>query len=268
MTRQLACALLVLWSAAALGQEAQRPDLSGTWLLDKGKSSLQAPAPDTAILYVDHSDPRFLLPRAYVTDGLADRFNIRVLANGKDDVKKWRDHTTVNRCRWEGNELVLESRDREGRKESRTVMRFSLSPDGRTLTMEERFTGPDRSYENTLVLSRETTPPTLDVTQTDLAEIKAAALRYYKTRGKGKIGEAWEEDLRRGALFPAEEGRGPSIGIFVLELHDGRLALIRQPTSFEPPVLVYFGFYLAKLDGRWVVLDEYILEEWISIEEE
>lgn len=260
MTPRLACALLVLCSASALAQEA-RPDLSGTWLLDKGKSRLQA---DTSILYIDHDDPRLLLTRAHVTDGKADLFEILVLADGEDDVKKWRGDTTVNRCRWEGNELVLESRERRGRKESLTSMRFALSPDGRTLTVEERFTGPGRPVENTLVLQRETTPPTLDVTEADLAEIKTAALRHYKTREKGSIGEAWEEELRQGALFPAGEGRGPAIGGFELELKDGRLALVRQPTSSEPPFLVYFGFYLARLDGRWVVLDEYMLEEWIS----
>lgn len=266
MTRQLACALLVLWSASALGQEARRPDLSGTWLLDRGKSRLQS---DTAYLHIEHDDPRLLLTRAHITDGKADLFEILVLANGKDDVKTWKDHTVVNRSQWEGDELVLESRSRTDGKESLTSMRFALSPDGRTLTVEERLTGPGRKVENTLVLQRETVPPTLDVTEADLAEIKAAVLRRYRTREKGSIGEAWEEELRRGALFPAEGGRGPGIGVFELELKDGRLALIRQPTSFEPPVLVYFGFYLARLDGRWVVLDEYMLEEWISkVEEE
>ncbi|HWM91796.1 MAG TPA: hypothetical protein VN493_13610 [Thermoanaerobaculia bacterium] len=268
MSRRLACALLVLWSASALGQEAPRPDFSGTWKLDKGKSSLQAPAPDTSILYIDHSDPRLLLTRAHVLDGEADLFRILVLTDGKDDVKKWREHRTVNRCRWEGDKLILESREREGRKESLTVMELSLSPDGKTLTAEERLTGPGRKYENTLVLQRETTPPTLDVTETDLAEIKAAVLKRYGTREPGLIGEGFEGDLQRGALFPAEEGRGPSIGIWELTLKEGRLALIRQPTDFEPPVMVYFGFYLAKLDGRWVVLDTYLLEERISFVEE
>jgi hypothetical protein len=268
MARRLAFALLVLWSASALGQEAQRPDLSGTWLLDKAKSRLQAPAPDTSILYIDHSDPRFSLTRAHVVDGKADLFRIIVLADGKDDVKKWRDDTTVNRSLWEGNKLVLESRERRGRKESLTVMSFSLSPDSKTLTVEERFTGPERKVEHTLVLQRETAPPTLDVTQADLAEIKAVVLRHYEARKPGNIGEGWIEELRRGALFPAEHGRGPSIGMFELTLQEDRLALIRQPLP-EPPVSVYFGFFLARLDGRWIVLEDYVMEEWISeVEEE
>ena len=159
----------MLWSVSALAQEAPRPDLSWTWMLDKAKSTLQAPAPDTSILYIDHSDPRFLLTRAHVVDGEADLFHILVLTDGKDDVKKSQDHRTVNRCYWEGDKLILEPRERTGRKESLTVMKFSLSPDGKTLTVEERFTGPDRKYANTLVLQRETTPPTLDVTEADLA---------------------------------------------------------------------------------------------------
>jgi hypothetical protein len=265
MNRRLAFASLLLWSVSALGQEAPRPDLSGTWLLDKGKSRLEA---DTAILYIEHEDPRLLLTRAYVSDGKADVFNEALLANGKDDLKRWKEDSIVHRCRWEGNDLVLESRERTGGKESLTYMKLSLSPDGRTLAFEERFAGPERKFENTLVLERETAPPTLDVTEADLAEIKAAVLRHYGTRKPGNIGEAWVEDLRRGALFPAEEGRGPSIGIWKLELKDGRLALIRQPTNFEPPVMVYFGFFLDRVDGRWVVLEEYIEEEWISYVEE
>ncbi len=268
MTRRIACALLVLWSVSALAQDAPRPNFSGTWKLDKAKSSLQAPAPDASILYIDHSDPRFRLTRAHVVDGEADLFRIIVLTDGKDDVKKWREYRTVNRCRWEGDKLILESRSRVGRKESLTVMKFSLSPDGKTLNAEESFAGPDRKYDNTLVLQRETTPPTLDVTEADLAEIKAAALRRYAAREPGLIGEGFAEDLRRGAFFPAEEGRGPSIGIWQLELKDGRLALIRQPTNFEPPVMVYFGFFLDRVDGKWVALEEYIEEEWISYVEE
>ncbi|MEA2564373.1 MAG: hypothetical protein QOH06_5877 [Acidobacteriota bacterium] len=263
MTRRLACWLLVLWSIPALAQEAPRPDFSGTWKLDKAKSTLQAPAPDTSILYIDHSDPRFWLTRAHVVDGEADLFSIHVLTEAKEEVRKWQDHRTVNRCRWEGDKLILESRDRKGRKESLAVMKFSLSPDGRTLTMEERLTGPGRKVEHTLVLQRETTPPTLDVTEADLAEIKAAVLRRFETREKGLVGQGWEEELRRGALFPGENGRGPSIGMFELTLKEGRLALIRQP-PFEPPVAVWFGFFLDRADGRWVVLEDYVEEEWIS----
>jgi len=268
MTRRLACWLLVLWSASALAQEAPRPDFSGIWKLDKGKSSLQAPAPDTSIFYIDHSDPRFWLNRAHIVDGVADLFSINVLTDRKNDVTKWGDDSIVNRCRWEGDKLVLESQERRDRKESLTVLKFSLSPDGKTLTAEERFTGPDRKLENILVLQREASPPTLDVTEADLAEIKAAVLKHYGTRKPGNIGEAWVEDLRRGAFFPAEEGRGPSIGIWELTLKQGRLALIRHPTSFEPPVIVHFGFFLDRVGGQWVVLDEYIEGEWISYVEE
>jgi hypothetical protein len=53
MARRLACALLFLWSVSVFAEKAQRPDLSGTWLLDKGASRLQAPGPDNSILYID-----------------------------------------------------------------------------------------------------------------------------------------------------------------------------------------------------------------------
>lgn len=56
----------MLWSASALGQEALRPDFSGNWMLDKEKSRLQAPAPDDAVFYVDHSLDWFWITRANV----------------------------------------------------------------------------------------------------------------------------------------------------------------------------------------------------------
>jgi hypothetical protein len=31
---------------------------------------------------------------------------------------------------------------------------------------------------------------------------------------------------------------------------------------------VYFGFFLVKLDGQWIVLDDYFMEEWVSPIEE
>lgn len=258
MIRRFACAWLVLWSVSVLAQEAPRPDFSGTWILDKGKSRLQAPAPDASILHIDHSAVRFLLHRAHVVNGEADLYEILVLTDGKEDVKKTEGYKAVERARWEGDSLVVESRVTEGGKKSLTAMKYSLSPDGNELTVEERYTGPDRKYEHTLVLRRETATPTLDVTEADLAEIKAAVLRRFETRPAGSIGEGWAEELRKGEIVTGEHG---GIGTFDLILEDGRLALVRQPPP-QPPLTVHFGFYLAKLDGRWVVLESYTKKLW------
>ena len=259
MIRRLACAWLVLWSVSVLAEEAPRPDFSGTWILDKGKSRLQAPAPDTSILHIDHSSVRFLLHRAHVVDGEADLYEILVLTDGKEDVKKSDGYKAVDRCRWEGDSLIVESRVTEGREKSLTFMKYSLSPDGNELTVEERFTGPGRKFEHTLVLRRETAPPTLDVTEADLAEIKAAVLRRFEAREAGGIGEGWAEELRQGEIFLRNGRLG--IGTFDLILDDGRLALVRQPPP-EPPLTLHFGYYLARLDGRWVVLETYTKEIW------
>jgi hypothetical protein len=263
MTRRPVCALLVLWSAAALAQEASRPDFSGTWLLDKGKSRLQVPTPDSSVVYIDHAYSRFWLTRALVVDGEADMLKIRAFTDGDESVENWQDGTVVHRGRWEGNRLVLESRDRRGRKHSLTVVRYSLSPDGKTLTAEERFAGPDRKYENTWVFQRES-PATLDVTESDLAEIKAAVLQYYETR-KPENWEGFSEELRRGAIFPIEKDQSPRIGIFTVEKKDDRLALIRQPPVASN--MFYFGFFLAKLDGQWVVLEDYFEHERTNYED-
>lgn len=265
MTRRLACALLVLWSASALAQEAPRPDFSGNWRLDKGKSRLSAPAPDDAVFYVDHSPGWFGIVRAHITDGEADMVLFRAATDGDERVEKWKDGNVVHRCRWEGGTLVLESRNRRRGQKSLAVAKLSLSSEGGTLTLEETLTGSGGKRENTWVLNREAPPALGDVTEDDLRKIKAAGLWYYVT----KQPHAWQPftvELGRGAYFPAENGRGPSIGIFEVTLDNNRLALVRQPPIGA--VMAYFGFYLAKVDGEWVVLDEYFMEEWTDYEEE
>lgn len=264
MPRRLACALLVLWSASALAQEAPRPDFSGNWLLDKEKSRLSAPAPDHAVFYVDHSYHRLWITRAHVTDGEADMLVVRVATDGDETVERWKDGKVFHRCRWEGDGLVLESRNRRRGKRSLAVAKLSLSPDGNTLTVEESLAGSGRTRESTWVLNREAPPSLADVTEDDLRQIKAAGLWYYVT----KQPHAWQPftvELGRGAYFPADEGRGPRIGSFEVTLEGNRLALVRQPPLGS--VMVYFGFYLAKVGGEWVVLDEYFMEEWTDYEE-
>lgn len=266
MIRRLAFGLLLLWSVSALAQEAQRLDFSGTWMLDKGRSRLQIPAPDNAVFYVEHSPYWFRITRALVKDGEADMLKARAAIDGDELVENWGDGKIFHRCRWEGDTLVLETRNRRRGQKSLTVARLSLSPDGKTLTIEESFSGSGKKRENTWVLQWQPPAALADVTEDDLRQIKAAGLWYYVT----KQPHAWQPftvELGRGAYFPAEGGRGPSIGIFELKQEDGRLALVRQP-PLEPPVVAYFGFYLAKLDGQWVVLDDYFLEERISFVEE
>jgi len=58
-------------------------------------------------------------------------------------------------------------------------MKYSLLPDGKTLTVAESITGSGKKRENTWVLNREA-PPTLDVTETNLAEIKAAGQPHHR----------------------------------------------------------------------------------------
>ena len=264
MARRLACALLVLWSASALAQEAPRPDFSGNWRLDKEKSRLSAPAPDNALFYIDHSQDWFRIVRAHITDGEADMLLARAATDGDEIVQKWKDGNVAYRCRWDGSSLVLETRNRRRGQKSLAVVKLSLSPDGRTLTVEESIDG-SKKRENTWVLNREAPPTLQDVTEDDLRQIKAVGLWYYVT----KQPHAWQPftvELGRGAYFPAEEHRGPSIGVFEVKLDDNRLALVRQPPIGA--VMVYFGFYLAKVDGEWIVLDEYLMEEWMDFEEE
>jgi hypothetical protein len=53
-----------------------KPDFTGTWKLNHGKSSLQIPAPESTIFVIEHSEPHFHLERTHVFGGNSDTLSI------------------------------------------------------------------------------------------------------------------------------------------------------------------------------------------------
>jgi dienelactone hydrolase len=132
-----------------------KSDFSGTWKLNRSKSSLQIPWPDSTSFTIEHREPRFHLSRTHVFAGKSDTFSIDLTTTGETVV---RDHVGMKihvRLYWEGETLVFDSKlEREGEKGT-NVVRYKLADEGRTFIAEERFRSELRSYENTWVFDKQ-----------------------------------------------------------------------------------------------------------------
>ncbi len=148
----LAAAGLV--ASCSLAQPAPKPDFSGTWVLDKERSRLQIPAPDSTTFVVEHSEPSFKLTRTHVVDGKPDTFSIALTTDGKEVVTRQPDEVVTSTCRWEGEKLRFDSTIVRGDRRGTNLVTYSLSPDGKTFTALERFAGPKVKYENVWVFAR------------------------------------------------------------------------------------------------------------------
>jgi len=111
----------------------------------------------------------------------------------------------------------------------------------------------------------EVAPAGVDLTREEMAEIKAAAIRYCEEK-KPERWEVYVAELRRGAIFMKEEipgNRWPQIGIWKIEQEDG-IALVRWSVDSLAfyPILI-----LAQEESRWIVTGDSYREEFLSPED-
>lgn len=140
MNRRAAWALALLWSVSAWAQEPSHPDFTGTWTLVRSQSSIQMSVP-ARVLRIDQKDGVLKLSQAYAQRGRSVTSSRELTTDGKETERAEPGQTSFERGSWEGDRLAVTIRtESAGGKGSKTA-RYALSPDGNTLTVEERFTG-------------------------------------------------------------------------------------------------------------------------------
>lgn len=155
MHRHAVWALVLLWSTSAWAQEPPRPNLSGTWTLVRSQSSAQI-GPGAMVLRIDQKGDRVKLSRTFAEQkGRSETSSIEIRTDGRETLRKDAHMTYFERGSWEGNRLAVVTRSQGGHlREATTTAMHSLSPDGRTLAIEERFKSSTLKYEETWVFRR------------------------------------------------------------------------------------------------------------------
>jgi hypothetical protein len=156
MKRRAAWTLVLLWSASALAQvpqEPSHPNLSGTWTLVRSRSQRVSPAAGVTVLRIDQEGGRIKLSRTLAEQGKSETSGIQVTTGGKETTRKETGHTYHDRGSWNGDRLAVVTRIEADWGGGTKTALYSLSPDGNTLTVEERFSGRF-TYEETSVFRR------------------------------------------------------------------------------------------------------------------
>ena len=114
-------------------------NFSGTWTADLSQSNLHAPPPRTMIAHIRHNEPE-LRQELVITkaDGTESRALFRCRTTGALTTTQLNGTPIRGIARWENQELVIETWLQLGSLEMHLCDRWSLSADGRTLTMEHR----------------------------------------------------------------------------------------------------------------------------------
>lgn len=114
------------------------PNFTGIWKLNPEKSAIRGPQPKEILMNIEHRDPT-VIQQILMTDanGAEQRqiFTCRIGTEVKNSVGGVE---LRSGSQWDGQELVIESRMNARGREFYFKDHWSLSDDGRTITMAHR----------------------------------------------------------------------------------------------------------------------------------
>lgn len=149
--------LLLLMSILAYGQQASKPNLSGIWVFNAQKSTLQDPAPSSMTFKIEQNDPHLRLSRTQIYSGKSDTWTLDTVTDGQKEVVQHSAlYTSHIKMYWDGDTLVLDEKITagDGSKATNTV-KYTLASDGKTLLAVESEETPVGKATNNWVYDKQ-----------------------------------------------------------------------------------------------------------------
>lgn len=142
--------LMILAAVAAIAPAQFKPNFSGTWKADIAKSNFGAlPSPQSATVKVEHSDPNLKLVWITVGDAGERTFELSFTTDGKECTNFVGNVELKSVLKWEEAALLMEHKAAGGEVVVRD--RWTLSEDGKTLTLVRHWSGSQGETTQTLV---------------------------------------------------------------------------------------------------------------------
>jgi hypothetical protein len=144
--------------AAAFGllQAQAKPNFSGTWKLNASKSDFGAmPAPDTRTDKITHEDPD--LKDSYTQSGQMGEVTaeMKYSTDGKETTNSVRGNEIKTTAKWEGDDLAIDGKASLNGADVTLKDRWSLSADGKTLTIQRHVNSPMGETDQKIVLEKQ-----------------------------------------------------------------------------------------------------------------
>lgn len=145
--------LMVLTVGFGLVQAQGKSNLSGTWKMDAGRSDFgHGPAPDSRIDRITQDDPRLKDTITQSNRQGEMTYDMNYTTDGQESTNTVRGNHVKSAARWEGDELVIDSKV-GARAEIKD--RWSISPDGKTLTLQRHLVGPMGSTDQKILFEKQ-----------------------------------------------------------------------------------------------------------------
>lgn len=139
---------------------ADKPNFSGTWKLDAAKSEFgQFPAPDKYESVIDHQDPALNIKTTQAGQMGEFTTESKYTTDGKEFTNEDRRGKATGTAKWDGATLlvaVTRKVSRDGQEfEFKVDEKWTLSEDGKTLTVSAHVTSPMGEMDMKRVLAKQ-----------------------------------------------------------------------------------------------------------------
>lgn len=155
MTRRHAVIALLILALAALPALAA-PNLSGTFKLNVSKSDFgQMPAPSSMTRTITHEEPKLKVATKQSSDMGDFESEANYTTDGKECTNEMRGNPIKSTVKWEGDTLVVNSKASFNGNDVTITEKWSLSGDGKSLTILRHFATSQGEMDNKLVLEKQ-----------------------------------------------------------------------------------------------------------------
>ncbi|HUE25000.1 MAG TPA: hypothetical protein VMQ86_25165 [Bryobacteraceae bacterium] len=142
--------------ALGLVQAQAKSDFSGTWKINASKTDFgPMPPPDTMTQKIVHEDPS-LKVSVVQTGGSGDmNYDMVYSTDGKEQVNHMGDNEFRTTLKWEGDDLVGDTKGAFEGNEFTAKDRWSLSDGGKTMTLQRHIATGGGDFDMKLVFDKQ-----------------------------------------------------------------------------------------------------------------
>lgn len=141
----------------SFGAQAQtKPNLSGTWKMDPAKSTFGGgPAPKSRLDRISHNEPNLKDTITQDLRGRESTYDMNYSTDGSETSNSVNGTAVKSAAKWEGDELVIDTKGSIMGRSLKFHDRWSLSPDGKTLTLVRHLSNPMGESDQTIVFDKQ-----------------------------------------------------------------------------------------------------------------
>ena len=159
MTKRMLLTVALLWLPFTSGAQ-DKPNLSGTWVLDTEKNDFgDLPVTGSQTNVIDHTEPNIKLTQTiegeFVPDGRASTQR-RYSTDGKETMNVLGDRPVKSTTRWEGNRLLTDTTLEAPAGKIEIKDSWEITADRKQMTITRNFKSPEGERQQKLVFNNKT----------------------------------------------------------------------------------------------------------------